>query len=128
MAAPFFKNDGLLERAYKFFPLLPPRVGDALFESYISQSVGLIEASSMGMSIFEYSPKSKSAQCYKEVAEELLKRLEGKASSIEIPKRKPPVKKSAFGALAEYANPALIPFESCAWERAAVERYAKSFG
>ena len=46
----------------------------------------------------------------------------------EIPKRKPPVKKSAFGALAEYANPALIPFESCAWERAAVERYAKSFG
>ena len=38
----------------------------------------------------------------------------------ELPKRKPQVKKtSAFGALAEYANPALIPFESCAWERAA---------
>ncbi len=46
-----------------------------------------------------------------------------------IPRVKPPAKKiSAFGALAKYANPALIPFESCAWERAAVERYAKSFG
>ena len=47
----------------------------------------------------------------------------------DIPRVKPPAKKnSAFGALAEYANPALIPFESCAWERAAVERYAKSLG
>ena len=46
-----------------------------------------------------------------------------------IPKKKPEAEKiSAFGALSEYANPALIPFESCAWERAAVERYAKSFG
>lgn len=47
----------------------------------------------------------------------------------ELPKRKPaPEKNSAFGALAEYANPALIPFESCAWERAAVKRYLRSFG
>ena len=75
--------------AHSIFDEVRKSFGDALFESYISQSVGLIEASSMGMSIFEYSPKSKSAQCYKEVAEELLKRLEGKASRIEIPKRKP---------------------------------------
>ena len=65
--------------------------GDILFESYISQNVSLIEASSMGLSIFEYSPKSKAAQCYKEVAEELIKRLEGKDDKIEIelPKKKP---------------------------------------
>lgn len=50
--------------------------GDVLFEKYISQSVSLIEASNMGFSIFEYSPKSKAAQCYKEVTEELLKKLE----------------------------------------------------
>ena len=37
-------------------------------------------------------------------------------------------KTSAYGALAKYANPAMIPFESCAWERAAVERYVKSLG
>lgn len=47
----------------------------------------------------------------------------------EIPKKKPKTDKtSAFGALAEYANPALIPFESCAWERGAVERYRRSLG
>ena len=45
----------------------------------------------------------------------------------EIPKRKPQTDKtSAFGALAEYANPALIPFESCAWERAVAKKYAQS--
>lgn len=36
-------------------------------------------------------------------------------------------KKSAFGALTEYANPALIPFESCALERAAIKNMAKKF-
>lgn len=35
---------------------------------------------------------------------------------------------SAFGALAKYANPAMIPFESCAWERAVVKKYAQSLG
>lgn len=33
-----------------------------------------------------------------------------------------------FGALAKYANPALIPFESGALERAVVKKYAKSLG
>ena len=46
-----------------------------------------------------------------------------------IPKKKPEAEKiSAFGALSEYANPALIPFESCAWERAVVKKYAKALG
>lgn len=46
-----------------------------------------------------------------------------------IPKRKPKAgKTSAFGALAEYANPALIPFESCAWERIAVKKYVENLG
>lgn len=35
---------------------------------------------------------------------------------------------SAYGALAKYANPAMIPFEDGAWERAAVKRYVKSLG
>jgi hypothetical protein len=32
---------------------------------------------------------------------------------------------SAFGGLSKYANPALIPLEEGAWERAAVEKYTK---
>lgn len=36
-------------------------------------------------------------------------------------------KKSTFGALAEYANPAMIPFESCTLERATVKSMAKKF-
>lgn len=37
-------------------------------------------------------------------------------------------KTSAFGSLAKYANPAMIPFEDGAWERILVEKYAKSLG
>ena len=33
-----------------------------------------------------------------------------------------------FGALAKYANPAMIPFEDGAWERAVVKKYAQSLG
>lgn len=41
-----------------------------------------------------------------------------------IPKKKSNTEKiSAFGALAEYANPALIPFEDGAWERAVAKEY-----
>ena len=36
-------------------------------------------------------------------------------------------KKSAFGALARHANPALIPFESCALERSLIKLMAKKF-
>ena len=35
---------------------------------------------------------------------------------------------SAFGALAKYANPAMIPFEDGAWERAVAKKYAKNIG
>lgn len=34
-------------------------------------------------------------------------------------------KKSAFGKLSKYANPALIPFEEGAWERAVIKKYGK---
>ena len=33
-----------------------------------------------------------------------------------------------FGALAKYANPAMIPFENSAWERVVVKKYAQSLG
>lgn len=47
----------------------------------------------------------------------------------EIPKRKPATERTElFGALSEYANPALIPFEDGAWERAMVKKYAQSLG
>ncbi len=36
-------------------------------------------------------------------------------------------KKSALGALSEYASPALIPFESCVTERTVVKNMAKKF-
>ena len=47
----------------------------------------------------------------------------------KLPKRKPESgKNSAFGALSQYANPALIPFEDGAWERAMVKKYFASLG
>lgn len=47
----------------------------------------------------------------------------------ELPKRKPDSGNTElFGALSKYANPALIPFEDGAWERAMVKKYAKSLG
>ena len=51
--------------------------GDLLFESYIRQNISIVEASSVGMSIFEYEPKSKGAECYKAVTEEFLRRFDG---------------------------------------------------
>ena len=45
----------------------------------------------------------------------------------ELPKRKSDSGNTElFGALSKYANPALIPFEDGAWERAMVKKYAKS--
>ena len=35
---------------------------------------------------------------------------------------------SAFGALAKYANPAMIPFEDGAWERTVAKKYAENIG
>ena len=55
--------------------------GDVLFRNCIRQNVSLVEASSMGMSIFEYSPKSKGAECYRDVARELLDKLKHKPAA-----------------------------------------------
>ena len=55
--------------------------GDVLFRNCIRQNVSIVEASSMGMSIFEYSPKSKGAECYRDVARELLDKLKRKPSA-----------------------------------------------
>jgi hypothetical protein len=44
---------------------------------------------------------------------------------LETQNRAAPVeKKSAYGRLKAYANPALLPEEKGAWERAAAEKYA----
>ena len=57
--------------------------GGLLFESYIRQNISIVEASSMGMSIFEYEPKSKGADCYRAVTQEFLRRLEGNNADDE---------------------------------------------
>lgn len=54
------------------------KFGGVLFESWIRPNVSLVEASSMGISILKYSPKSKGAQCYNEVAAEFLQRMNDK--------------------------------------------------
>ena len=46
---------------------------------------------------------------------------------VPIMDKKPDIeKKSSFGALKEYANPALIREENGAWEKAVLEKYANS--
>lgn len=56
--------------------------------------------------------------------------VEQDTKPFDIPDEEPVAEEriSAYGALAKYANPAMHPFEDGAWERAAVERYAKSLG
>ena len=51
------------------------KFSDVLFESWIRPNVSIVEASSMGVSIFKHSPKSKGAECYNEVAAEFLNRM-----------------------------------------------------
>ena len=57
--------------------------GELLFDSYIRQNISIVEASSMGMSIFEYEPRSKGAECYRAVTQEFLRRFEGENISAE---------------------------------------------
>ena len=52
--------------------------GPVVFKNCIRQNISLVEASSMGMSIFEYAPKSKGAECYRDVARELLDKLKNR--------------------------------------------------
>ena len=59
--------------------------------------------------------------------------VEQDTKPFEIPEENDVEENSAehtelFGALAKYANPALIPFEDGAWERAVVKKYAQSLG
>ena len=49
---------------------------EAAFENYIRQNVTLVEAASMGMSIFSYDAKSKGAECYKAVTEEFMRKFD----------------------------------------------------
>ena len=57
--------------------------GHVVFKNCIRQNISLVEASSMGMSIFEYAPKSKGAECYRDVARELLDKLRGRHEEHE---------------------------------------------
>ncbi len=51
--------------------------GNKLFDNFIRKNVALVEASSLGKSIFTYAPKSNGAEDYVRVANELLEKLEG---------------------------------------------------
>ncbi|MBQ9433027.1 MAG: ParA family protein [Synergistaceae bacterium] len=61
--------------AHNIYEEVSRTFGNLVFRNSIRQNVSLIEASSMGMSIFEYAPKSKGADCYRDVADELLQKL-----------------------------------------------------
>lgn len=50
--------------------------GNLLFEEFIHQNVSLVEASSLGTSIFAYAPNSRGARDYEAAAAEFLKRCE----------------------------------------------------
>ena len=63
--------------------------GGLLFKSYIRQNVSLIEASSLGLSIFSYAPGSTGARDYKAATEEFLDRCEGAAVAPETPAAAP---------------------------------------
>lgn len=63
--------------AHQVYEAVRKSFGDLLMENYVRQNISLVEASSMGLSIFAYAQKSTGAKCYKDVATELLGRLEG---------------------------------------------------
>ena len=54
--------------------------------------------------------------------------VEQDTKPFNIPEEEPAEHTELFGALAKYANPAMIPFEDGAWERALVRKYAESLG
>ncbi|MBQ7215767.1 MAG: ParA family protein [Synergistaceae bacterium] len=83
--------------------------GSLVFRNSIRQNVSLVEASSMGMSIFEYAPKSKGAECYRDVADELLEKLSVKH---EPPAQKTPEPENEPVTFAETQEPENEPFTS----------------
>jgi chromosome partitioning protein len=58
----------VLDEARNFF-------GYAFFENYIRQNVSLVEACSVGVSIFEYAPKSNAANDYRAIADEFITKM-----------------------------------------------------
>ena len=58
----------VLEEVQNFF-------GDAFFDNYIRQNVSLVEACSVGVSIFEYAPKSNAANDYRAMADEFIAKM-----------------------------------------------------
>ena len=59
----------VLEEARNFF-------GVAFFDNYIRQNVSLVEACSVGVSVFEYAPKSNAANDYRAIADEFINKME----------------------------------------------------
>ena len=51
--------------------------GDKVYETLIPRSVRLSEAPSFGQAIIQYDPKSAGAACYRQLADEFLRRHEG---------------------------------------------------
>jgi chromosome partitioning protein len=49
--------------------------GNAFFDNYIRQNVSLVEACSVGVSIFEYAPKSHAADDYRAIADEFIAKM-----------------------------------------------------
>ena len=58
----------VLEEARSFF-------GNAFFENYIRQNISLVEACSVGTSIFQYAPKSNAANDYRAIADEFINKM-----------------------------------------------------
>lgn len=96
--------------ARKIFEEVKKNFGDVLFENYVTQSVALVEASSMGTSIFQYSPKSKSADCYRKVTDEFLSKLGDEKIIDEFPEIKVP--KPAKQVKAKKTEPEQIEIET----------------
>ena len=59
----------VVEEVSRFF-------GNTFFNSYIRQNVSLIEACSVGVSVFKYAPKSNAVDDYRAIADEFITKME----------------------------------------------------
>ena len=50
--------------------------GDLLFKNFVRKNIALVEASSLGKSVFAYAPKSNGAEDYTKITQELLEKLD----------------------------------------------------
>ncbi len=97
--------------------------GGLVFRNSIRQNVSLVEASSMGMSIFEYAPKSKGADCYRDVAEEFLDRFGRKDST---PVQETPEPEIEPVASADTPKPEIEPVDSADTPKPEIEPVASA--